>query len=161
MRVWPAVLVSLSIAAIASSEAADMVSALRNVLARSEARRPITGFKYAQVDLNGDGILDAIVLLTGDFCGSGGCRMIILKGDGKSFSVVNNSTISREPIGVLAQSKFGWHSLTVTVGGGGLSGDTRVLTFNGNGYPFNPSVAPRATQEQRRATSVLEMHSVK
>ena len=40
-----------------------------------------TSFEYALVDLNNDGILDAVVLLTGHYwCGSGGCSMLILRG---------------------------------------------------------------------------------
>jgi len=58
-------------------------------------------FKHALVDLNGDGRVDAIVLLSGPtWCGSGGCTMLIFRGTKTGFSFVSGSTITNEPIRV-------------------------------------------------------------
>jgi hypothetical protein len=52
-------------------------------------------------DLNGDGRADAIVLLTGnEWCGSGGCNMLIFQGTESGFRFVSESTITAEPMAV-------------------------------------------------------------
>jgi hypothetical protein len=77
-------------------------------------------FDFALVDLNGDGILDAIVLFKGpENCGSAGCTLEILRGAKQGFEFMSGSTSSREPIQILAEKYFGWHSFTVSVSGGG------------------------------------------
>jgi hypothetical protein len=51
-------------------------------------------FRFALQDLNGDGRADAIVLMTGpDWCGSGGCTMLIFMGAENGFSFVSKSTV--------------------------------------------------------------------
>ncbi len=92
-------------------------------------------------DLNDDGRSDAIVLLTGnEWCGSGGCNMLIFKGTDKGFVFVSSSTITQEPLSLLSEKQHGWHTLVVTSGGTG-----RVLMrFNGHQYPSNPSLQPKA-----------------
>jgi hypothetical protein len=80
----------------------------------------LPSFKYALVNLNDDGIPDAIVLITDRFyCGSGGCSMLIARGTNNGFRLVSTSTISRSPIFVSSERRYGWHTLLVTVGGGG------------------------------------------
>jgi hypothetical protein len=111
--------------------------------------RDATTFEYALVDLNDDGILDAVVLLTGQFwCGSGGCSMLILRGRAGGFSVVSTSTISNQPIKVSPERHHGWHTLLVSMRGGGIRPGYGVMPFNGRKYPVSPSEEARAAATQ-------------
>jgi len=98
----------------------------------------------AFVDLNGDGKQEAIVFLTGDsWCGTGGCRTLVLARKGASWKVVTHITITRPPIRVLSSTSHGWHDISVWVQGGGIQpGYEAELRFDGKNYPGNPSVPP-------------------
>jgi hypothetical protein len=92
-------------------------------------------FKYALVDLNGDGIPDAIVYFTGqEDCGTGGCRMQVYKGTNSGFDFVSGTLRVFPPILVLPASTHGWRSLAVALREGGSG----VLSFNGQRYPLSP-----------------------
>ncbi len=138
-----------------TSEVEDPLRAfLRTDLRRSTGRNA-ERMRYfdAFVDLNGDGKLEAIVYLTGrNWCGSGGCTMLLLKPKGSSFAVITRVTIVRPPIRVLNSTSNGWHNLAVWVPGGGIDpGYEAELRFDGKTYPTNPSVPP-ARRLTRRAT---------
>ena len=103
-----------------------------------DARLPT--YRYALVDLDGDSVPDAVVLLTDpDFCGSGGCTMMVFRGMGNSYKHVSTSTITREPIFLLPETRHGWHTLSVLVAGGGAHSGQVLMRFNGVRYPPNPS----------------------
>jgi hypothetical protein len=113
---------------------------------------------FALVDLNGDGIPDAIVLFKGPHnCGSGGCTLEILRGTQLGFEFLSRSTISREPIQILAERRFGWYSFTVSVSGGGAKSCNAVMRFNGQKYPLNPSLAPCVTTAQLQSATPVTM----
>ena len=115
-------------------------------------------FNFSLVDLNGDGIPDAIVLFKGQKnCGSGGCRLEIFRGTKQGFEFISGSTISREPIQILAEKRFGWHSFTVSVSGGGAKPCDALMRFNGQKYPLNPSIAPCATPAQLHSNVPVTM----
>lgn len=102
-------------------------------------------FRYALVDLNDDGSRDAVVLINDSrYCGSGGCTLLVFRGNGQhghgSFELLSVSTVSREPIAVLGEKRHGWHTLTVTIGGGGIRPCAAIMRFNGQTYPTNPSI---------------------
>jgi hypothetical protein len=102
-------------------------------------------FARADVDLNQDAHTDAIVLLrSANWCGSGGCTMLIFKGTASGYSLVSRSTITAPPIRVLPTSQFGWSDLVVHSNG---TGDV-VLRFDGAGYPSNPSLQTAPTAKQ-------------
>lgn len=102
-------------------------------------------FSHALIDLNGDGQLDAVVLLRGSmWCGSGGCTLLIFRGTANGFALLSKSTIAREPVEVLPAVTHGWRTLIVNTGGIGPV----VMSFNGSRYPGNPSTQPKATPEQ-------------
>ena len=117
---------------------------------------PMPSFEYALADLNGDGALDAVVLLTGsDWCGSGGCTLLILRGKAGGFELVSTSTIINEPIRVAREREHGWHALLVSVKGGGIQPGFVLLRFDGRKFPFNPTLQPRASPAQIEASAPL------
>jgi uncharacterized protein YecT (DUF1311 family) len=108
-------------------------------------------FDYALTDLNGDGKADAIVLLRGSqWCGTGGCTLLIFKGKQEGFEFISNSTISSH-IRVSPEKRNGWKTLVVYTKG---IGDV-VMPFNGAKYPSNPSMQPKATKAQVSAAEVV------
>ena len=118
---------------------------------------PLPSYEYALTDLNGDGTPEAIVLITdAHYCGSGGCTMIVLRGDREGFRMISSSTISGKPIRVLAESRKGWKSLSVFVAGGGATEGEVFMRFNGKRYPGNPSIQPYATASDLRGAAPLE-----
>ncbi len=103
-----------------------------------------TRYVVALRDLNEDGVPEAIVYLVGnEWCGSGGCNMLVLKRNGVSWSIVTKIRIARTPIRILPDMSNGWHSIGVWVQGGGIQyGYDAELDFNGVSYPSNPSIPP-------------------
>lgn len=103
-----------------------------------------TRYSDAWVDLKENGTYEVIVYVTGkEWCGSGGCRMLVLAAEGTSFQVVTATTITRLPIRVLATKSNGWHDISVFVQGGGIQpGYEAKLSFDGKTYPSNPTVLP-------------------
>lgn len=103
-------------------------------------------FKYALVDLNGDGINDAVVYLTGNnWCGSGGCTMRVMKGTKSGFVYLSGTLRVFTPIEVLTPKSHGWKSLAI----GLRSGSLGVLKFNGQRYPLSPPDHPAPVSKLR------------
>ena len=113
-------------------------------------------------DLNGDGVLEAVVYLVGnDTCGSGGCDALILMRDKDSWRAVTEMTIVQLPIRVLASSSNGWRDLGVWVQGGGIQpGYESELKFDGKSYPENPSTPP-AKRARKGAVGEIVIGSIK
>ncbi len=116
-----------------------------------------SAYEYAMADLNGDAIPDAVVLFKGpEWCGSGGCNMVILRGTKDGFVFVSSSTITRQPVRLLKETKNGWRSLSVSIAGGGVEAGEVLMRFNGKRYPGNPTTQPRAKAADLRDASKLE-----
>lgn len=111
-------------------------------------------FIHAQVDLNHDGIQDAVVLLKGtDWCGSGGCTMLVFQGlNNKNFQLLSRSTVTNTPIYLLKSSHQGWRDLSVYSRGIGQV----TLQFNGKNYPANPSLLTETKIDPTEAQLLLE-----
>ena len=92
-------------------------------------------FEYALIDLNGDGIPDAVVLLEGDFCGSGGCTLEIYRGTSHGFKFVSAATLAHSPIRVLPQRRHGWKDLIYS---SRYEGQV-LLSFDGTRYRSSKS----------------------
>ncbi|HYK83366.1 MAG TPA: hypothetical protein VEU55_09515 [Gemmatimonadales bacterium] len=117
---------------------------------KGDHERPL--FRHALTDLDGDGRADAIVLLLGsNWCGSGGCNMLVLRGVKDGFTLVSVSTITNAPIRVSPERSHGWRTLIVFSKG---KGDV-LMRFNGARYPSNPSMQPKALLAQASAASVV------
>lgn len=107
--------------------------------------------RYASTfqDLNGDGIPEGIVYLTGsNWCGSGGCTTLVLTRTASSWRIVTKITITQPPIRILRNTSHGWRSIAVWVQGGGIQpGYEAELRFDGKSYPRNPSTPPARRME--------------
>ncbi len=97
-----------------------------------------TEYTAALVDLRDDGTEEAIVYLSSnEWCGTGGCTMLILAPEGTSFSVVSQIPVVWLPIRVLSTKANGWYDLGVVVRKDGtVPPDESVLSFNGKSYPY-------------------------
>jgi hypothetical protein len=97
----------------------------------------------AFVDLNGDGVKDALLLLQGPtWCGSGGCTMLVFQGVQGGFKFISRTTLISGPLLVSTAMTKGWRDLVVEVAGGGRSPKKVALKYNGSKYPLNPSLQP-------------------
>jgi putative lipoprotein len=106
--------------------------------------------RTAQIDLNGDGLQDALVLLENPmyFCGTGGCTMLVFKATKLGFEFVSLSTLIRSPVLVSETKTHGWRDLIVEVSGGGMAPKQVALKFTGGKYPLNPSALPALPKNQ-------------
>jgi hypothetical protein len=141
----------------ASPAQASPPRSLSVAVAEGRSDSPSPHFKFALVDLNDDGVPDAVALVDDpEYCGSGGCNLLVFRGihDG-SFQRLTVATINREPITVLREKSHGWHSLTVAVGWGGAKSCYALMRFNGQRYPANPSTAPCAMPRQLHSAKAL------
>lgn len=161
MLAWSVMAVGCSFAQTKPQSSAPAAESLKSFL-QDYLRTPgipddkSTRYLYAFVDLAGHGKQDVIVYIGGhSWCGSGGCTTLVLTHN-SSYKVVTRITITRPPIRVLPTKSFGWHNLAVWVqGGGNPRGYEAELSFDGKGYPSNPSVAPA-----HRLTGAVEGETV-
>jgi hypothetical protein len=95
------------------------------------------------VDLNGDGIDEAIVYLMGrDWCGTGGCQTLVLTRSGDSYRSAGRILATRPPIRALGEKAHGWRTLTALVRGGVVPDEFGAkLPFDGNSYPVSAAPA--------------------
>lgn len=92
------------------------------------------------VDLNGDGVNEALIYAMGPGrCGTGGCNLWIYRQESGGYEELAMMTIANPPIGVLDTSTNGWRDLFVTAGGGGAEYGARRMRFDGETYPKNPT----------------------
>ena len=103
-----------------------------------------TRYVRSFVDLNGDGKKEVVVYLIGSgWCGTGGCRTLILAPDHSTYRLITRIYAVHPPVIVLASTSHGWRSLAVwVVGGGILEGYEAELRFDGRTYPINPAIPP-------------------
>jgi hypothetical protein len=103
-----------------------------------------THYISAFLDLDDHGAHGAVLYITDpNYCGSGGCTMLVVVRQGDSWRLVTRTTVVRPPIRVLESTSHGWHDIGVWVQGGGIQpGYEAILSFNGKTYPENPSVEP-------------------
>jgi hypothetical protein len=114
--------------------------------------------RTARLDLNGDGLEDALVLLENPmyFCGTGGCTMLVFKGTKTGFEFVSRSSLIRGPVLVSETKTHGWRDLIVEVSGGGMAPKQVALKYTGSKYPLNPSTLPPLPKNQKvKGTSVF------
>lgn len=109
-------------------------------------RTELNGTKYQwwKFDLNGDG-QDEIISYV-DWCGSGGCSLLIFEGKDNRWRFLSKTTLVRTPFYLARSSHAHWQDLLLEVSGGGVQAGLRLLRFDGLSYPLNPSMQPEAPQ---------------
>lgn len=108
-------------------------------------------------DLDFDAVDEAIVLLSGrDWCGSGGCKLLVLRPEIEDYQVIMLSTVTRPPIGVLGSYTNGFRDIVVHVGGGGRPFEPVVMRFDGRMYPANPTVDGQAMPANAKAKVLID-----
>ncbi len=101
-------------------------------------------------DLNSDGKAEYIVLLQDRyFCGSGGCSAYMFDNEG---NVINRMSVTRTPI-VLADSySNGWQDFIVW-----SNGSYRLMSYNGESYPSNPSLEPKVDRDANQQAAIANV----
>ncbi|EKY4211178.1 MULTISPECIES: hypothetical protein [Vibrio] len=101
-------------------------------------------------DLNSDGKAEYIVLLQDRyFCGSGGCAAYMFDNEG---NVINQMSVTRTPI-VLADSySNGWQDFIVW-----SNGSYRLMSYNGESYPSNPSLEPKVDRDANQQAAIANV----
>ena len=102
-------------------------------------------FIYNAIDLNNDGKDEYLVgLIGGDWCGSGGCTMLILDNKMKkitTMTVVNYPVYVGAPGG--AEVTKGYSNIYIE----NRDGSVVKMAWNGSKYPSNPSTAPKVDKK--------------
>lgn len=112
-------------------------------------------FQYVFTDLNNDQVTDALLLLQGpNWCGSGGCTLVVLRGQGDHFEFLSQSTLIQPPLMIAETQTAGWRDLIVQTGGGGHPPQTMMLRFDGQAYPANPTTDAAFVDDNPNGTIV-------
>jgi len=143
---------ALGASASLAQEAPPALTVAVQTYAEKAGVRQVVRMRHALVDLNGDGIADALVLLRDpDWCGTGGCTLLVMRGGKRGYSTVSASTVTELPIRVAPERVHGWKTLVVhSAGRGEVS-----MRFDGKRYPANPSLLPVASATQLRSAAVV------
>lgn len=105
-------------------------------------------YRYAKADLNGDGMLDAIVEL--NQCDNGSCKWLVLKGDAGQFQSFAQLEGFSGTISVSPTAHNGWYDLLTD---GNSSSGYGVIAFDGTAYASKPAALEVAPDE----SSLLEL----
>jgi hypothetical protein len=102
-------------------------------------------FIYNSIDLNDDGKDEYLVgLIGGDWCGSGGCTVLILD---KNFKLNTRMTVVEYPVYVGApggkEVTKGYSNIYIQ----NRDGSVAKMAWNGKKYPTNPSVATKTDKK--------------
>ena len=117
-----------------------LVKALDTYLVKEGADSKTTKYQIAEIDLNGDKKKDALVLLQDrNWCGTGGCSMLVFANQNNRFKLVSAISLVREPVVISETKTKNWRDIIVHVSGGGGESKNVALKFNGSSYPTNPS----------------------
>ena len=92
-----------------------------------------------------------LVYLPGrDYCGSGGCTLLVFAKVGVEYRLAARISPARVPVVVSSRRTNGWSDLVLPVAGGGVRpGYSAVLHFDGKTYPDNPTVEPAVPLRER------------
>lgn len=113
-------------------------------------------YYYNRVDLNGDGVPEIFVYLTGPLlCGTGGCSGLILECENGGYTVKSRFSLVRTPVFVSETKINGWKDIIMYVAGGGIEASYRVLKFDGKTYPLNPSIQPKVESSNIKGIGII------
>lgn len=113
-------------------------------------------YYYNRVDLNGDGVPEIFVYLTGPLlCGTGGCSGLILERGNGGYTVKSRFSLVKTPVFVSETKTNGWKDIIMYVAGGGIEASYRVLKFDGKTYPLNPSIQPKVESSNIKGIGII------
>ncbi|CAM3097712.1 COG3650 family protein [Vibrio mytili] len=121
-------------------------SAVRNYFFINQTDPSNNQYRWLTYDLNDDGQQELLVQL--DWCGSGGCTLLIFENYEQAWRFNSRITLVQSPIMLGQQLSHGWRDLIFNVSGGRAQSANHVMEYTGVSYPINPSMAPTATAEQ-------------
>jgi hypothetical protein len=103
-------------------------------------------YAYHRIDLDGDGKDEALVYLLGpDFCGTGGCTMLLLAPKADGYRLVQQFSITQTPVLAASERSHGWRDLIRHEAGGGARASFVRHRFDGHRYvPGQRSVGTAA-----------------
>ncbi|MBD1576437.1 hypothetical protein HC723_08300 [Vibrio sp. S11_S32] len=135
------VLPTLTPAAINASTQFDakVDKAMRNYFAINRTDPSGNRYIWLKYDLNGDGNDELLAMM--NWCGSGGCTMLIFENQNNEWRFNSRITCVRNPITVANYQHNGWRDLVVPVSGGGAKAAQKALEYTGVSYPNNASMA--------------------
>lgn len=124
---------------------------------RTYARDAMAPLRYvARTHGEGGNQLTLVYLIGPEYCGSGGCNLLILRRAGDSYASLGETSVTRPPIRVLSTETNGLPDIGVHVSGGGVTeGYEARLAFDGARYPRNPSVAPAQRVDKVEGTTLI------
>lgn len=98
-------------------------------------------YEYVRMDLNNDGLREAIVLFNlphSYWCGWSGCTMTIFQAGDNDYALVSETKRIRGPLVIGGSKTNGWDDINVRLSGTDDADRTVVLRYDGNGYPASP-----------------------
>ena len=123
---------------------------VRNYLGDFDSSRDLTTkIKVVRIMATNGKAQDLVYISARDWCGTGGCRLLILEPAESTFKMLGSETAVKLPIKLLRSMNNGRPDILVTMRGTGVLDDEAVLSFDGEKYPSNPTVPPA-----RKATAV-------
>ncbi len=125
---------------------ANVDAAVRNYFFMHKTKPNNNQYRWLTYDLNDDAQQELLVQL--DWCGSGGCTLLVFENHQESWRFNSRITLVRSPIMLGQQTSYGWRDLIFNVSGGGATASQHIMQYTGVSYPINPSTAPKATTEQ-------------
>jgi len=120
--------------------------ALRKYFKSEDIDSTGTRYRWLEYDLNGDGKKELLAQL--DWCGSGGCTLLIFENHQQEWRFNSRVSLVRTPINLGLEQNNGWQDLVLFVSDGGAIPNQHVLKHQGGRYPLNPSSAPVADYGQ-------------
>jgi putative lipoprotein len=129
---------------------------LRERFSEDRGSYPDTRYVAGWADLNGDARPEALVyMMSGNYCGSGGCTLYIYTPEQGSFSQHGSMSVTNLPIRALNSRTRGWRDLSVAVGGGGTRARIVLVPHGAITYAKNPTVPPARTLPRDPAGTVV------
>jgi hypothetical protein len=126
---------------VAGAEAADDFGAVLRARIAEEGGNPDeTPYDVAMLDLDGDADEDALALLQGTWCGTGGCSLFVYERTAAGFRPDSDLSLVQAPFIVADGLSDGWRDLILFVSGGGATARYVALAHGDDGYPANPSL---------------------
>lgn len=121
-----------------STDQADLRAFLQSYVDEAPPGRD-RSTRFSQATVPGTPL--TLVYLSGrNWCGSGGCTLLVLRSRGSGFELLSKVSTVNLPIRSLATMHNGLPDVVARVEGGGVrQGYEAVLTFDGSKYPASPS----------------------